>query len=102
MFCFVKGSPRIYVLEDSKTGAGFNYPQSGNGYMLIPRINYVNYLNHFHPFQNEAEDMLLQHSGEYIYKLITKKLDMPQRQRHITKSMCLCQYVEQKVYNLVV
>ncbi len=48
--------------------------------------------------QNHAEDMLISHSGEYINKLITKKLDRPRKQRHVKGSYCLCQFVETKVY----
>ena len=60
------------------------------------------YITLFYLFQNEAEDMLLKHSGEYITKLITKKLDRPRKQRHVKGSFCLCQFVENKVYKVIV
>ena len=52
--------------------------------------------------QVQAEDLLLNHSGEYINELITKRLAVPLRYRHVTSAMCLCQYVQHKVYRISV
>ena len=56
----------------------------------------------FFSFQTQAEDLILQHSGEYISLLIGKKLDCPAKTRHVTEALCLCQYVERKLYNIKV
>ena len=52
--------------------------------------------------QTQAEDILLENSGEYISCLVTKKLDRPRKQRHVRDAPCLCQYVEQRVYKMIV
>ncbi len=63
---------------------------------------YKSVLKCFLFLQNQAEDLLLDHSGEYIYRLITKKLDRPRKQRHVKGAYCLCQYVEHRVYKIIV
>ena len=52
--------------------------------------------------QVQAEDMLMNYSGEYINQLITKGLAIPLRYRHVSSDMCLCQYVQHKVYRISV
>ncbi|ELU15394.1 hypothetical protein CAPTEDRAFT_224550 [Capitella teleta] len=52
--------------------------------------------------QSQAEDILLENSGEYISSLITKKLERPRKQRHVRDAPCLCQYVEHRVYKMIV
>ena len=44
-------------------------------------------------FQTQAEDLILEHSGEYIAHLITKKLTRPRRHRHVRNALCLCQFI---------
>ena len=50
----------------------------------------------------QAEDMLMNNSGEYINELITNGLAVPLRYRHVSSAMCLCQYVQHKVYRISV
>lgn len=52
--------------------------------------------------QTQAEELMLSLSGEYINLLITKKLELPHRPRHVKNAPCLCQFVEQRIYKRIV
>jgi len=45
---------------------------------------------------------MLRHSGEYISHLIKKKVVRPLYDRHVQDAPCLCQYVEHRVYKMIV
>ncbi|KAI0228770.1 hypothetical protein LSAT2_020766 [Lamellibrachia satsuma] len=52
--------------------------------------------------QKRAEDLMLRHSGEYISHLIKKKVVRPLYDRHVQDAPCLCQFVEHRVYKMIV
>ncbi|ELU08653.1 hypothetical protein CAPTEDRAFT_228275 [Capitella teleta] len=51
--------------------------------------------------QNQVGQLLLQHSGEYISLMITKKLQTPAKMRHLENGPCLCQHLEHKLYHML-
>ncbi|XP_070582178.1 transmembrane protein 268-like isoform X2 [Ptychodera flava] len=59
-------------------------------------------LGNFSPesYQEEAELILLQYSGRYVRKLVTKKLGSPKHHRHMPRGYCLCQYVEKEFFKM--
>jgi len=47
--------------------------------------------------QTKTEALLLTYSGQYVQLLVSKKLDRPQRSRHVIGRQCLCQFVERRL-----
>jgi len=52
--------------------------------------------------KSETEDLVLTHSGQYVSLLISNKLERPRRSRHVVDRTCLCQYIEQRVFKLII
>ena len=74
----------------------------GKHFSALCGENQYYYMDIIMAFQGHAEELLLNHSGEYINSLIAKRLSHPRRQRHVKGHQCLCQFVEKRVYKTAV
>ena len=86
----------VYLIRDTKMNQEFRLRR------LKSNENQHSYTGIIFSFQGHAEELLLNHSGEYINSLIAKRLSHPRRQRHVKGHQCLCQFVEKRVYKTAV